>query len=111
MKAKTLLASTAIAVALPLGAALANGNATTLSGPQGTGYYGFVDPLDIDRDGAVGEASAGAGATLPPELGAYDRNRDGIISQSEYSAINDGKARRGAYSGHSWATNPPVPPQ
>jgi hypothetical protein len=111
MKAKTLLASTAIAVALPLGGALANGSATTLGGPQGTGFYGFVDPLDIDRDGLVSAQSAGAGGTVPAELGAYDRNGDGIISQGEYAAINDARARRGAYSGPSWATNPPVPPE
>jgi hypothetical protein len=111
MKAKALLASTAVALALPAGAALANGNATTLAGPQGTGFYGFVDPLDIDRDGRTAEPTAGAGGTVPSELASYDRNGDGVISQSEYAAINDGKARPGAYSGPSWATNPPVPPE
>jgi hypothetical protein len=111
MKARTLLAFAIAAIALPLGSAFANGNATTLSGPQGTGYYGFVDPLDIGRSGRVSEPSAGAGATVPPEAAALDRNGDGILSQNEYTAINDGKARRGAYSGQSWATNPPVPPQ
>jgi hypothetical protein len=109
MKARTLLASAVVASALPLGAAFANGNATVLSGPQGTGFYGFVDALDIDRDGMVAEPSAGAGGTVAPEAAAYDRNGDGILSQNEYTAINDGKARPGAYSGQSWATNPPVP--
>ena len=111
MKARTLLASAVLAAAVPLGSAVANGNATTLAGPQGTGYYGFVDPLDVDRDGQVAAMSAGAGGTVPADLATYDRNGDGIISQSEYAAINDAKNRRGAYSGPSWATNPPVPPQ
>jgi hypothetical protein len=111
MKAKTLLASTALALALPLAPAFANGNATTLSGPQGTGYYGFVDPLDLDRDGSVADMTAGAGGTVPADLASYDRNGDGIITQGEYALINDAKAHRGAYSGPSWATNPPVPPE
>ena len=58
MKARTLLASAAFAAAVPLGTAVANGNATTLSGPQGTGDYGFVDPLDLDRSGQVAPMSA-----------------------------------------------------
>jgi hypothetical protein len=109
MKAKILLASAAIATALPLGPVLANGSATTLSGPQGTGFYGFVDPLDLDRNSMVAAPSAGAGGTVPPALQAYDRNRDGVITQSEYSYMNDARVRRDAYSGGSWATNPPVP--
>lgn len=109
MKVKTLLVSSAIAASLPLAPALANGSATTLSGPQGTGFYGFVDPMHIDRDARV--ATPSAGGTVPGELAAYDRNRDGVVSQDEYAAMNDARARRGAYSGPSWATNPPVPPQ
>lgn len=110
MKAKTLIASAAIAMALPSGAALANANATTLGGPQGTGFYGVVDPLDLDRDGVVSAARAGAGATVPPDLARYDTNGDGLITQGEYIAINQAATTRGnAYAGDSWATNPPVP--
>jgi hypothetical protein len=107
MKVRTLVAVAMLAGGAPFGAALAN--ATTLGGPQGTGFYGFVDPLDLDRDGRVAAPSAGAGGTVPPALAALDRNGDGIISQSEYAAINDARMRRGAYSGPSWSTNPPVP--
>ena len=46
-----------------------------------------------------------------PELAEYDRNRDGVVSLAEYTLVNDSKARRQAYSGPSWATNPPAPPQ
>jgi hypothetical protein len=108
MKLRLLVASTAIAAALPL-SALAQGNATTLAGPQGTGWYGWVDPLDLDRDGRASPMSAGAGATVPPDVARYDLNADGIISQGEYTLSNEARVRQGAYSGPSWATNPPVP--
>ena len=100
MKVKTLVASVTLAAALPLGAALANGSATNLSGPQGTGWYGWADPLlDDERYGVV--------------TPAYDRNADGVITQDEYAA-SAGDTRiepRASYSGPSWATNPSVPPQ
>lgn len=108
MKAKTLIASAAIAMALPSGAALATANATNLGGPQGTGFYGVVDPL-LERSTDF----SSAGATAPadgPYLAAYDRNGDGVISQSEADAANQVRTdRRDSYSGPSWATNPPVP--
>jgi hypothetical protein len=106
MKVKTLVASIAIAAA-PLGA-LASGSATNPSGPQGTGWYGWVDPLlDDERYGVVGEQPYGV---VTP---AYDRNADGVITQAEYAAsAGDTRIeRRASYSGPSWATNPPVPPQ
>ena len=53
MNAKRLAAAAVIAAALPLSTALASGSATLLGGPQGTGYYGFVDPLDTTRTGTV----------------------------------------------------------
>jgi hypothetical protein len=110
MKLRSLVASAAIVAALPL-SAIAQGNATTLAGPQGTGWYGWVDPLDLDRTGRAAPPNAGAGATVPPDVARYDLNADGIISQGEYTLINEARVRRGAYSGASWATNPPVPPQ
>ena len=111
MRAQFIAASAVIAAALPFQAAFASGSATLLGGPQGTGYYGFVDPLDTARSGAITYPNAGAGATVPPELSQYDRNRDGVVSLAEYTLVNDSKSRRGAYSGPSWATNPPAPPQ
>ena len=98
MKVKTLAASIALAAALPLGPALASGSATSPSGPQGTGWYGWVDPLlDDERYGMV--------------TPAYDRNADGVITPDEYAAsAGDTRIeRRMSYSGPSWATNPPVP--
>ncbi len=112
MKVKSLIACTATAVALPLAPAWANGNATTLGGPQGTGFYGNVDPVaEWYRPGMIppeerGAASVGAGSS------AYDANRDGVVSASEQLAAERRVApRRDAYSGPSWATNPPAPAQ
>jgi hypothetical protein len=110
MKARTLLACAATAAALPLAPAWAD-NATILSGPQGTGFYGTVDPI-IEWYGAGmiapeerGAASAGAGADS-----RYDTNRDGVVSPEELAAAQTRVApRRDSYSGPSWATNPPVP--
>ncbi|HEX6268337.1 MAG TPA: hypothetical protein VFZ81_15740 [Burkholderiales bacterium] len=111
MKVKTAIACAAVAAALPLGSAWAVANATTLGGPQGTGYYGTVDPLTDRRDMAApeerGAASAGAGTER-----AQDLNRDGVISPSEQAAATDTRReRRDSYSGPSWATNPPAPSQ
>jgi hypothetical protein len=106
MKVKTLIACAATAAALPLVPAWASGNATTLGGPQGTGYYGTVDPVDYERYGMIppeqrGTASAGT---------TYDQNRDGVISRSEHERVADARRpRRDSYSGPSWATNPPAP--
>jgi hypothetical protein len=113
MKARTLIACAAAAAALPLGHAWASANATTLGGPQGTGAYGTVDPVDWDRDGIV-SAEERAAPYVPYDSATLDRNADGVISPSEHAAINDAKAdvrrdRRNAYSGPSWATNPPAP--
>ena len=41
MKARTLVAVAILAAGVPLGAALANGNATTLGGPQGNDDAGI----------------------------------------------------------------------
>jgi hypothetical protein len=107
MKVKTLIACAATA-ALPLVPTWAFGNATTLGGPQGTGYYGTVDPIDYGRYGMIppeqrGAASAGA---------TYDQNRDGVLSRSEQQGAADARRpRRESYSGPSWATNPPAPAQ
>jgi len=130
MKVRLLIACAATAAALPLAPAWASASATTLGGPQGTGAYGTVDPLDWDRDGIVtaeeraapytASPSAAAPYTTAPSTSApydsatLDRNADGVISPSEHAAINDAKAdvrrdRRNAYSGPSWATNPPAP--
>lgn len=106
MKVKTLVASIALAAA-PL-AALASGSATSPAGPQGTGWYGWVDPLlDDERYGVTADQRYGV---VTP---AYDRNADGVITQDEYAAsAGDTRIeRRASYSGPSWATNPPVPPQ
>lgn len=112
MRVKSLVASAAIAAALPLGPVLASGSATNPSGPQGTGWYGIVDPLE--RNGAISTdertaAGAGAGASAP--AAAYDRDGDGVISPSERAAAaaDVRGERRRSYSGPSWATNPPVP--
>jgi len=120
MKVRILIACAATAAALPLAPAWASANATTLGGPQGTGAYGSVDPLDWDRDGVINAEEAAAPYTSAPytsapyESATLDRNADGVISSSEHAAINDAKAdvrrdRRNAYSGPSWATNPPAP--
>ena len=112
MKARTLIACAATAAALPL-AAWANGNATTLGGPQGTGFYGTVDPIlewygtGMTAPEERGAASAGAGT-----LSAYDVNRDGVVSAAEQAAAETRvPPRRDSYSGPSWATNPPAPAQ
>ena len=111
MKVRTLVACAATLVALPLASAWASGSATVLGGPQGTGYYGTVDPI-YDRQSMIppeerGAASVGAGADR-----TLDLNRDGIISPSEQAATTDTRrARRDTYSGPSWATNPPAPAQ
>ena len=108
MKVKTLIASAAIAAALPLGAAYASGSATNLSGPQGTGWYGWVDPLIDDERYTMAPP---AGATYA----SYDTNADGVISREEYAAatrdMRGERATRESFSGPSWATNPPAPPQ
>jgi hypothetical protein len=120
MKVRILIACAATAATLPFGAAWASASATTLGGPQGTGAYGTVDPLDWDRDGMTNAEEAAAPYTAAPSTGTpydaatLDRNADGVISPSEHAAINDAKAdvrrdRRNAYSGPSWATNPPAP--
>jgi hypothetical protein len=108
MKMRTLIACAVSAAALPLAPAWASASATTLGGPQGTGAYGTVDLLDLDRDGVINAEERAAPAI------AYDRNGDGVISPSEYAAVNDARdaargERRNTYSGPSWATNPPAP--
>jgi hypothetical protein len=120
MKVRYLIACAATAAALPLSPALASASATTLGGPQGTGAYGSVDLLDWDRDGVTNREEAAAPYTAAPstsvasDAATLDRDADGVISPSEHAAINDAKAdvrrdRRNAYSGPSWATNPPAP--
>jgi hypothetical protein len=127
MKVRLLIACAATAAALPLAPAWASASATTLGGPQGTGAYGTVDPLDWDRDGMINAEERAAPYTAAPsrsvpsttatasyESATLDRNADGVISPSEHAAINDARAdvrrdRRNAYSGPSWATNPPAP--
>jgi hypothetical protein len=118
MKVRTLIACAATAAALPLTPAWASANATTLGGPQGTGAYGVVDPLDRDHDGTINLRDpayrAGADISAPYGFTAYDRNADGLISSDEYAALNEARdeardERRNVYSGPSWATNPPVP--
>jgi hypothetical protein len=111
MKMRTLIACAVSAAALPLAPAWASASATTLGGPQGTGAYGTVDLLDLDRDGVINAENAEERAA--PAI-AYDRNGDGVISPSEYAAVNDARdtargERRNTYSGPSWATNPPAP--
>ena len=119
MKVRILIACAAAAAALPLAPAWASASATTLGGPQGTGAYGTVDPLDWDRDGVLNAQEGAAAeirtdATAPYGFATYDRNGDGLISSSEYAALNDARddargERRNVYSGPSWATNPPAP--
>ena len=92
MNCKRFVATAVIAAALPC-TALASGSATLLGGPQGTGFYGFVDPLDPERRGIV------------------EQSQVGPVLLAEYTQLNDSKLRRGAYAGPSWATNPPAPPQ
>lgn len=114
MKVRTLIACAAAAAALPLTHAWASANATTLGGPQGTGAYGVVDPLDRDHDGVINARDpaypVATDTTAPYSFTAYDRNGDGFISSSEYAALNDARDEgRNVYSGPSWATNPPAP--
>jgi len=107
MKVGTLVACAVFTAALPLSPAWAAANATTLGGPQGTGYYGAVDPLDYEHYGMIPPEQRGAsvGAT-------YDQNRDGVLSRSEQQRMDDARRpRRESYSGPSWATNPPAPGQ
>ncbi|HEX2200002.1 MAG TPA: hypothetical protein VHG88_15480 [Burkholderiales bacterium] len=108
MKVKTLIACAAVAAAFPMTPALASANATTLGGPQGTGFYGNVDPLDYERLGMIppeNRDAASIGAT-------YDQNRDGMLSREEQERMADSRRpRRDSYSGPSWATNPPAPAQ
>jgi hypothetical protein len=104
MKMKTLLASAALAAAVPLGSVLASGSATTLSGPQGTGWYGWVDPLDLDRNTLLSAEERAA------RVATYDRNAGRVISRGEYASTGDTRVEpRRSYSGPSWSTNPPVP--
>jgi len=106
MKVRTLVACAAIAAALPLSPAWAAANATTLGGPQGTGYYGTVDPVDEARYGMIPPEQPGVASTGT----TYDQNRDGVISRSEEERVADARQpRRESYSGPSWATNPPAP--
>ena len=98
MKVKYLIACAATAAALPLVPAWASGNATTLGGPQGTGYHGTVDPVDHERYGMIPPEQRGAsvGAT-------YDQDRDGVLSRSEQQRMDDARRpRRESYSGPSW---------
>jgi hypothetical protein len=108
MKVRTVVACAAFAAALPLYPAWAAANATTLGGPQGTGYYGTVDPVDPARYGMIPPEQPGVASTGM----THDQNRDGVISRSEQERVADARQpRRESYSGPSWATNPPAPAQ
>ena len=115
MKVRILIACAATVAALPLGQAWASANATTLGGPQGTGSYGVVDPLDRDHDGVIYTQEPGGYVSAPPySFATYDRNGDGFITSNEFEAMKDTRAEardddRNIYSGPSWATNPPAP--
>lgn len=119
MKMKSLLVF-ASAAAVPFAAAFAQD--ANPGGPQGTAWYGYSAPefamLDTNRDGVVSadeyaardlplerrspaHSTPSAGATGSPQ---YDRS-------PERARLREDRRARYPYSGHSFDTNPPAPPQ
>jgi hypothetical protein len=112
MKTRTLLACAVTAAALPLAPVWAD-SATTLGGPQGTGFYGTVDPIiEWYGSGMLAPEERGAASAGATADSRYDANRDGVVSPEELAAAETRVAqRRDSFSGPSWATNPPAPAQ